>query len=70
MTYGNNSFGFYGVPDNRHTVADPTKHTHDMSLAYTCGSRQGGYYHTATTTYSNRPKTTGRYLGNGQYIEE
>ena len=70
MTYGNNSFGFYGIPDNRHTVTDPTKHTHTTSLIYASGSRQGGYYCSATTTYSNKPKTTGRYLGNGQYVED
>ena len=70
MTYGNNSFGFYGVPDNRHTVADPTKHTHDMGFAYACGNRQTGYYSNGYKPYTATAKKGGHYLGNGQYVED
>jgi hypothetical protein len=34
------------------------------------GSRQNGYYHSCTPIYSNKPTTKGRYLGNGQYVED
>lgn len=68
MLYGNSSMGFSFSPDRRND-----KVNHDRPLSQflgASGSRQGGYYHTVTTTYSSKPKTTGRYLGNGQYVED
>lgn len=64
--YGNNSTGFGYSPDRSRDVSHNNIHSQFLGAS---GSKQGGYYYSATT-YSNKPKTTGRYLGNGQYIED
>ena len=64
--YGNSSMGYGYSPDRSRDVS------HDRPLSQfigASGSRQTGYCYSATPTYS-KPKTKGRYLGNGQYVED
>ncbi len=51
MTYSSlgSSFGGCGVPDNRHTVNNPT-FGGNTSTMYASGSRQGGYYYSPIET--------------------
>ena len=64
--YGNSSMGYGYSPDRSRDV----NHDHiNSQFLGANGSRQGGYYYSATPTY-NKPTTKGRYLGNGQYVED
>lgn len=67
------SFGGCGVPDNRHTVKDPTNYG-SQSLAFACGqgSKQGGYYGSTSTAYTATAKKSknGWYDGAGRYHED
>lgn len=42
---------------------------YSTAFANANGSRQTGYYYSPSVSYS-KPKATGRYLGNGQYVED
>ena len=64
--YGNSSMGMGYSPDRSRDVSHDNLHSPFLGAS---GSRQGGYYRSAPTSYS-KPKTTGRYLGNGQYVED
>lgn len=72
MMYGNSSMGFSYSPDrSKDTVNHDNLHTPFLGAS---GSRQTGYWYSPSrsnstcSTYSNKPK--GRYLGNGQYVED
>ena len=66
MLYGNYSNGYSYSPDRSRDVSHTSLASQFLGAS---GSKQNGYYHSATPTYS---KTTGkgRYLGNGQYVED
>lgn len=69
--YGNSSMGMSYSPDRRYDVDRFNESTRsNYSPTYARGSRQGGYYHSSTPTCYNRSATKGRYLGNGQYVED
>lgn len=69
--YGNSSNGFGYSPDRSYDVDRFNSSTRgNYSTNYASGSKQGGYYYSASSYYTNKPKTTGRYLGNGQYVED
>ena len=71
MMYGNISNGFGYSPNRSYDVDRFNPSTRaNYSTVNASGSRQGGYWHTATPSYTNKPKTSGRYLGNGQYVED
>lgn len=64
--YGNNSMGMGFSPDRSRDV------NHDRPVSQflnASGSRQSGYY-SASDLCGSRPTTSGRYLGNGQYVED
>ena len=72
MLYGNSSMGYSYSPDRSRDVDrfnPSTRDNYSTTFANASGSRQTGYYYSPVTTY-NKPKTTGRYLGNGQYVED
>lgn len=73
MLYGNRSNGYGYSPDRSRDVDrfnPSTASNYSASFASACGSRQTGYYHSASDLCGSKPKVTGRYLGNGQYIED
>lgn len=73
MMYGNSSMGYGYSPDRSHDVDrfnPSTRPNYSTAFANASGSRQNGYYYSASSYYVNKPKTTGRYLGNGQYVED
>lgn len=73
MMYGNSSFGYSYSPDRSRDVDrfnPSTASNYSASFASACGSRQTGYYYSASDLCGSKPKATGRYLGNGQYIED
>ena len=65
--YGNSSMGMGFSPDRSRDV-NHYNYNRSQFLGAS-GSRQGGYY-SCSNRYSNRPTTSGRYLGNGQYVED
>jgi hypothetical protein len=70
MLYGNTSLGYSYSPDRSRDIDRFNPSTRgDYSTAYASGSKQGGYYYSPMTTH-NKPKTTGHYLGNGQFVED
>lgn len=64
------SFGGCGTPSDRDRfyVSNPTSGRSQFLNA--SGSRQTGFHHSCTPSYPNKPKTTGHYLGNGEYVED
>ena len=65
--YGNSSMGYGYSPDRSRDV------NHDnigSQFLGANGSRQGGYYYSPSNGYFSKPTTNGRYLGNGQYVED
>lgn len=73
MMYGNSSMGFSYSPDRSRDVDRFNPSTRgNYSPTYTSGSKQGGYWYSPSrstcSTCSSKPK--GRYLGNGQYVED
>ena len=64
--YGNSSMGRGYSPDRTRDVNHDRPRSQFLGAS---GSRQGGYYYSVNNNY-NKPKTTGRYLGNGQYVED
>ena len=71
MMYGNSSMGYSYSPDRSRDVDRFNPSTRgNYSATYASGSKQGGYYYSACSYYISKPKTTGRYLGNGQYVED
>lgn len=73
MLYGNSSNGFSYSPDRSRDIDrfnPSTRSNYSASFASACGSKQTGYHHSASDIYGSKPKTTGRYLGNGQYVED
>lgn len=72
MMYGNSSFGYSYSPDRSRDVDrfnPSTRGNYSTAFANASGSRQTGYYYSPSYS-TNKPKTTGRYLGNGQYVED
>lgn len=72
MLYGNSSNGFAYSPDRSRDVDrfnPSTKANYNASFAKACGSYQTGYRYSPITTTA-KARTSGRYLGNGQYIED
>lgn len=73
MLYGNASFGYSYSPDRSRDVDrfnPSTASNYSATFANASGSRQTGYYYSASDLCGSRPQTTGRYLGNGQYVED
>lgn len=64
--YGNWQTGYGYSPDRSRDVSLDRPLSQFIGAS---GSRQGGYYYSATPTYSKH-QTKGRYLGNGQYVED
>lgn len=64
--YGNSSMGMGYSPDRSGDVSHNNLRSQFLGAN---GSRQGGYYQSATPAYSSGKKQ-GRYLGNGQYVED
>lgn len=64
--YGNWQTGYGYSPDRSRDISHDSLASQFLNAS---GSRQTGYYYSATPTYS-KPKTNGRYLGNGQYVED
>ena len=73
MMYGNSSIGYGYSPDrSKDTVSFDNYHDPFLNAS---GSWQGGYYYSPSrstcssySTCTSKPK--GRYLGNGQYVED
>lgn len=75
MMYGNSSVGFSYSPDRSRDVDrfnPSTRGNYSTTFANASGSRQTGYYYSPNrSTYSTcSSKPQGRYLGNGQYVED
>ena len=68
MLCGNSSFGYSYSPDRR---KDTVNH-YPMQSQFlgASGSRQGGYYYSASQSYGNKPSSTGYYDGAGRYHEK
>ena len=70
MLYGNSSAGFSYSPDRSRDIDRFNPSTRgNYSATYASGSKQGGYYY-APSYSTSKPKTTGHYLANGQYVED
>lgn len=72
MLYGNHSTGYYYIPDRSRDVDrfnPSTRGNYSTAFANASGSRQTGYYYSPSYS-TNKPTTKGRYLGNGQYVED
>lgn len=65
--YGNSSMGISYSPDRSRDVSHDNLNSQFLNAS---GSRQGGYYYSPSNPCFSKPKTTGRYLGNGQYVED
>lgn len=66
------SFGGCYSPDRSRDVDrfnPSTRSNYSTAFANASGSRQSGYHYSPSYSTS-KPKTTGRYLGNGQYVED
>lgn len=75
MLYGTYSEGYSYSPDRSRDVDrfNPSvRGNYSTAFANASGSRQNGYYYSPSypshPTYSSKLK--GRYLGNGQYVED
>lgn len=66
MYYGNNAIG-YGYSPNRSYDID--RFNHSTSGNYPTTYNTNGYYSPTRQSY-NPPKVGGKYLGNGQYVED
>lgn len=71
MYYGNNANGYGYSPNRSYDVDRFNQSTYgNYPTTYANGNKQNGYYYSACSSYTNRPKTIGRYLANGQYAED
>ena len=68
MKYGNSSMGYSYSPDRRN---DKVNHD-DLRSTFlgANGNRQNGYYSSSSSSYASKSNNKGRYLGNGQYVED
>ena len=67
--YGNSSMGFGYSPNRSRDVSHDNPRSQFLRAS---GNRQGGYWYSANSQYNGTTYGTkhGRYLGNGQYVEE
>ena len=73
MMYGNYSNGFSYSPDRSRDVDrfnPSTRGNYSTAFSKVSGSRQIGYYYSATSSYTSKPSTSGHYDGRGQWVED
>ena len=66
MMYGNSSMGYSYSPDRSRDVSHNNPRSQFLGAS---GSRQGGYYYSATCS-TPKPASTGWYDGAGRYHEK
>ena len=64
MLYGNYSMGYSYSPDRSKDVSHDNLRSQFLGAS---GSRQGGYYYSASDLVSSKSNTTGWYDGAGRY---
>ena len=67
MMYGNSSLGFSYSPDRRKDTVN--LYLLNSQFLGASGSRQGGYYYSASQYCSGKSSSTGYYDGAGRYHE-